>query len=242
MKKKVFFIIALIAACCLYIPRPTSQCSTASEPLAKQPTPSSETQKEPDTLASSAPPVFQDGIYSLSIPSSIGLLTYFNQTDARWGNSLYGGNDTISIYGCGPTVLSMLVSSFTNQDIFPDAMAVWARDNHYWANTSGSSHALIPEGAAYYGLSVEPFSDYTEQGIIQALQNESIFVALVGPGHFTSSGHFIIIADYWSGSSVRIADPNSLENTQTPWQIGLILNELNYSAQAGGPLWKISIK
>lgn len=155
---------------------------------------------------------------------------------------MYGGNDPISIYGCGPTVLSMLVSSFTEQEITPDAMAAWARDNHYWVSTSGSAHALIPEGAAYYGLSVEPFSDYTEQGMIQALHDESILVALVGPGHFTSSGHFIIIADYWSGSAVRIVDPNSLENTQIPWQAGLILNELNYSAQSGGPLWKISIR
>ena len=111
---------------------------------------------------------------------------------------------------------AMLVSSFTEQEITPDAMA-WARDNHYWVSTSGSAHALIPEGAAYYGLSVEPFSDYTEQGMIQALHDESILVALVGPGHFTSSGHFIIIADYWSGSAVRIVDPNSLENTQIPW-------------------------
>ena len=79
---------------------------------------------------------------------------------------------------------------------------------------------------------MEPFSDYTEQGMIQALHDKSIFVALVGPGHFTSSGHFIIIADYWSGSAVRIVDPNSLENTQIPWQAGLILNELNYSAQS----------
>ena len=117
--------------------------------------------------------------YSLSIPSSIGIITYYNQTDARWGSTMYGGNDPISIYGCGPTVLSMLVSSFTEQEITPDAMAAWARDNHYWVSTSGSAHALIPEGAAYYGLSVEPFSDYTEQGMIQALHDKSIFVALV---------------------------------------------------------------
>ena len=146
------------------------------------------------------------------------------------------------LYGCGPTALAMIVSSFTNQEMTPDVMAVWARENNYWAAGSGSAHTLIPEGCAHFGLSVEPFSDYSEQGIIQALQNGSVFIALMGPGHFTSGGHFIILADYWSGSAVRVADPNSLDNTQIPWEAGLIVNELDRSAQAGGPLWKISIK
>lgn len=244
MKKNILFTMILIIACIIYVYRSSSQAPMTSTPSDKQSTSSSGT-KEVSTYTLSTDetaPIFQDGKYSLSIPSSIGIITYYNQTDARWGSTMYGGNDPISIYGCGPTVLSMLVSSFTEQEITPDAMAAWARDNHYWVSTSGSAHALIPEGAAYYGLSVEPFSDYTEQGMIQALHDESIFVALVGPGHFTSSGHFIIIADYWSGSAVRIVDPNSLENTQIPWQAGLILNELNYSAQSGGPLWKISIR
>lgn len=254
MKKNTIFTTMLIIACAIYIPRSSSQVFVASTAPKEQPATASSGEEQPATASNTdamftfamatpdAAPVFQNGIYSLSIPSSIGTITYYNQTDARWGNAIYGGNDTIAVYGCGPTVLSMLVSSFTEQDIPPDAMAVWARENQYWVNASGSTHALIPEGTAHYGLSVEPFSDYTEQGIIQALNDESIFVALVGPGHFTSSGHFIILADYWSGSAVRIVDPNSLENTQIPWEVGLILNELNYSAQSGGPLWKISIK
>lgn len=190
----------------------------------------------------SVAPVFQDGVYTLSIPSSIGTLTYYNQTDVRWADAIYGGSDPVSTHGCGPTVLAMLVSSFTNEDITPDAMAAWAKDNNYWVSNSGSLHSLIPEGAAHYGLAAESFSDYTQDGILNALKDESILVALMGPGHFTDSGHFIILADDWSGASVRIADSNSLENSQKPWKVSLILDELNYNAQSGGPLWRISIK
>lgn len=211
-------------------------CSNQENPSTAIPPPSK------IEVTAEKPVIFEDGMYSLSIPSSIGLLTYYNQTDVRWADSIYGGNDPISTYGCGPTVLSMLVSSFTNQSMTPDAMAVWAKENHYWASGSGSAHALIPEGVTHFGFSVESFSDYSEQGIIHSLQNNYIFVALMGPGHFTSNGHFIILADDWSGSSIRIADPNSLENTQTPWEASLILNELDHSAQAGGPLWRISVK
>lgn len=198
-----------------------------------------------DTPATSRPaptPVFEDGIYTLVIPSSIGLLTYYNQNDIRWGSVIYGGSDSVSSYGCGPTVLSMLVSSFTNQDISPDQMAHWAKEHQYWISGSGSTHALIPEGAKYFGFSVEPFSDYTEEGIINTLRNGSILVALMGPGRFTSTGHFIIIANYWSGSTVRIADPNDINNSQIPWEVKDLLNELDYDSQADGPLWKITIQ
>ena len=199
------------------------------------------------TLPEAAPdpeaaPVYSDGTYTLSITSSVGLLTYYNQTDARWANSLYGGHDTVSGYGCGPTVLAMLVSSFTNQTYLPSDMASWASANHYWSPGSGTSHNFILEGASAFGFKAEPFQDYTPQGVISELKSGHILVALMGPGQFTSVGHFLIIANYWSGNQVSIADPASLENTQHPWDVQVLLNELSYGANAGGPLWSISPK
>lgn len=175
-----------------------------------------------------------------SIPSSVGTLTYYKQNDPRWAEALYGGSDPISVYGCGPTVLAMLVTSFTEQTMTPDAMAQWAAANHYWAAGSGSKHSLIPEGAAAFGLHAESFQDFSPEGVKAALKNGSILVALMGPGHFTSNGHFIIIAGYWSGELVSVADPASLENTKIPWDINLILNELSTSQTDGGPVWSVS--
>ena len=56
-------------------------------------------------------------------------VVYFNQADPRWGNKLYGGNDPISKYGCGPTAAAMVVSSMTNRVVLPDEMADWSRTN-----------------------------------------------------------------------------------------------------------------
>lgn len=176
----------------------------------------------------------------ISLPSSVGTLTYYNQSDPRWAHSIYGGTDTISAYGCGPTVLAMLVTSFTDQNMPPDAMAQWAAANHYWSPASGSAHSLIPEGAAAFGLRAESFQNLTPEGVKAALRKGTILVALMGAGHFTSNGHFIIISSYWSGNQVRVADPASLEHTQVPWDIDLILNELSGSHTFGGPVWAIS--
>lgn len=243
MKKKLLALIGIVVVALSVYYFAISSKDSISDKAASIKLPSTTLEDAVSMTTHQIPtPVFEDGIYTLVIPSSIGLLTYYNQNDIRWGSVIYGGSDSIASYGCGPTVLSMLVSSFTNQAISPDQMAHWAREHHYWISGSGSMHALIPEGCKYFGLSAEPFTDYTEEGIIQALKSGSIFVALMGPGHLTSTGHFIIIANYWSGSTVRIADSNDINNSQIPWEIKDILSELDFDAKAGGPLWKINIK
>lgn len=189
-----------------------------------------------------APPAESGNTYTLSIPSSIGTLTYYNQYDARWADFLYGNRDPLGRYGCGPTVLAMLVTSFTEQTVLPSDMAAWAAANNYWSPGAGTAHSFIPEGAAAFGFSVQPFLDYTDSGIRAALESGYILVALMGPGQFTSSGHFIIVTDYWSGNQVSVADPANLDNTLKPWDIQLILNEVSRSANSGGPIWMIAPK
>ena len=60
-----------------------------------------------------------EGQYTLSLTSSIGTLTYYNQSDSRWADYLYGGSDPLSVYGCGPTVMAMIVNSFTEHTCQP---------------------------------------------------------------------------------------------------------------------------
>lgn len=247
MKKKLLLgcIVLPFFLCLPYFNLKLSSDFTETAPvnaaLSPAPEPEPEAEPAPEPLPEPAPAAAPDSPDAVvSIPSSVGTLTYYNQHDPRWADALYGGNDSVSSYGCGPTVLAMLVSSFTEQTMTPDAMAQWAAANYYWASGSGSRHNLIPEGAAAFGFRADSFQDFTPEGVKTALRKGSILVALMGPGHFTSSGHFIIIADYWSGNLVSVADPASLENTQIPWDIQLILNELNTSHIAGGPVWSVS--
>lgn len=191
-------------------------------------------------LDPAAPPALVDGEYTLVLKSSVGILTYYNQSDIRWAEYLYGGQDPLKIYGCGPTALAMVVSSFTNQTLTPPEMADWAAANNYWSPHSGTKHNFIPECAAAFGMKADSFQDLTVEGVLSELAGGHILVALMGPGHFTEQGHFIIIADDWSGTQVRIADPSSLENTQEPWELQTILSELSTSANSGGPVWSIT--
>lgn len=166
-------------------------------------------------------------------------VVYFNQADSRWGNEMYGKTHTIAIAGCGPTALAMVVSSMTDTVIDPKEMADWSYANGYVAEGNGSYHALIPDGAAHFGLSVTGASAADGQKIIDALAEGKLVVALMGPGHFTVSGHFIVLRGVTSEGNVLVADPISVRKTGMEWDLRIILNEASRKAVAGGPFWVI---
>ena len=77
-------------------------------------------------------------------------VVYFNQLDERYANKPYG-TDNIGGYGCGPTSMSIVVSSLTNDIVDPVEMSQWAYENGYWCSGSGSYHSLIPGAAKAWG-------------------------------------------------------------------------------------------
>ena len=65
-------------------------------------------------------------------------------------------------------------------------------------------------------------------------------MALMGPGHFTNRGHFILLRGVTLDGSILVADPASPERSLTTWDPELIVDELSSSRDSGGPLWVLS--
>ena len=164
-------------------------------------------------------------------------VVYFNQLDERYANMPYGTDD-IGGYGCGPTAMSIVVSSLTSETVDPIAMARWSYENGYWCSKSGSYHALIPAAAKEWGLNVEGCSASEGQKIVDALSNGKLVVACMLKGHFTSSGHFIVLRGVKDGK-ILVADPASYDRSSMEWDLSIILNEASKNAGAGGPFWII---
>lgn len=174
--------------------------------------------------------VFQDGGREV---------VYFNQMDARWADKPYGPNDTIGVAGCGPTSLSIVISTLTDQIVNPVAMSTWAYENGYLASGTGSYHSLIPDGAKHYGLQVVGATTKDKQTIIDALASGKLVVAIMGKGHFTSSGHFIVLRGVTEDGHILVADPASKKRSEQSWDFNIILTEARKNAGAGGPFWII---
>ncbi|WP_283122731.1 C39 family peptidase [Anaerotignum lactatifermentans] len=164
-------------------------------------------------------------------------LVYYNQTDERWAHELYGEVDYIEEAGCGPTVLSMAVSSLTDTQVSPKEMADWAAENGYCAPGSGSYHTLIADGLKHFELECATTNDGAE--VQKALQAGYPVIALMGEGHFTGGGHFILLCNIDARNEVFVADPKSVENTEKLWPLDTILAEAKISPTTNGAYWII---
>ncbi len=164
-------------------------------------------------------------------------VVYYNQLDERYADQPYG-TDRIGKSGCGPTAMAIVVSSLTDDRVDPAEMAEWAYRHGYWCKGSGSYHSLIPGAAEAWGLPVSGCSASEPQRIVDALTAGKLVVAIMAEGHFTKSGHFIVLRGVQDGK-ILVADPASWQRSGQSWDLSIILEEASRRAGAGGPFWII---
>ena len=156
----------------------------------------------------------------LSSASEVPLLL---QWDQRWGYHRYAG-EVMGLSGCGPTALSM-VAIFMTGDITknPRWVADFASQNGYAVDGSGTAWSLMLEGARQIGLSSKEIPVERER-VENNLQAGNLIIALMGPGEFTSNGHFIVLTGLQNGR-LKINDPNSRKNSEKTWDIDQVLEQ-----------------
>lgn len=166
-------------------------------------------------------------------------VVYYAQTDGRWSGIRYSGS-TIGIAGCGPTSVAIVASTLTGQAITPSEVAAWSEATGYAAYGNGSYHSLIPDALTHYGLAVQRAGVSSAQQLAAALSSGKLVIVIMGPGTFTTSGHFIVLRGVTADGKVLVADPYSYSFSQRKWDLSLIMREAKRSASAGGPFWIVS--
>lgn len=144
-----------------------------------------------------------------------GGVPLYLQWDERWGYESYNG-DLLALTGCGPCCLAMAATYLTG-DVQYDPLWVsrWAQQQGYAVEGAGTSWTLFSEGAEKLGLdAVEIGAE--EQRVRDNLAVGNVVVCVMGPGDFTTEGHFILLTDYDDGF-VTVRDPNSRERSEKSW-------------------------
>lgn len=203
-------------------------------------------QKASEPAQQDLPPVEDPAVTEFAVRNGREVLTggvvdvvYFNQGEAPWADAAYGP-DEIRGYGCGPTSMAMLISSLEAQTLDPAQAAQEADEAGYCAPGSGSYLSIVEGMAERYGLDAVSCPDLSAEELTQQLVSGNVFVALMGKGHFTDGGHFILLRGVTLEGKVLVADPNSRERSLVGWDPQLILDELSASRSNGAPLWRFS--
>lgn len=151
----------------------------------------------------------------LSEEASSSTIPLLLQWDERWGYCEYGSG-LIGWTGCGPTCMSMLAIYLTgNASYDPATVARWAEENGYYSSGSGTAWTFMAEGCAHFGLQSEELP-LVEQYMINALEEGRPIVCAMGPGDFTTNGHYIILTGY-DEEGFTVNDPNSPIRSGQHW-------------------------
>lgn len=155
----------------------------------------------------------------------------FIQWDKSWGYIKYGSS-IAGISGCGPVSLSMVAYYLTkDENMTPDKIIKFAKDNGYCVPGNGTSWTLISEGGKKLGLKVKELS-LNENLVRKNLQDGNPIICVMGPGDFTTIGHYIVLTGYDDGY-VTVNDSNSVERSNKKWKFSKIQDQIRN-------LWAIS--
>lgn len=141
------------------------------------------------------------------------------QTDPRWSGRDYsakGESTTIGKSGCGPTCAAMLIETLTGKTFTPADACAWALEKGYKAVNQGTYYSYFVPQFQAYGIPCRQLNSATLYGnaassvhtqAFDLLQQGYYLIACMGPGLWTSSGHFVVV--WWKDGKVRINDPAS---------------------------------
>lgn len=154
-----------------------------------------------------------------------GKIPLFFQYDKRWGNKIYG-DDTMKINGCGPTCLSMVVCGLSGMSTYdPFTVAELAESAGYFVDGSGSAWTLMSEGASMLGLTSQEVI-FDETHIRQELESGRPIICIMGPGDFTTEGHFIVLCSIDDNGNVKVNDPNSKKRSKKKWNLEKLMPQI----------------
>lgn len=172
-------------------------------------------------------PVNKDIDFEIDLTNDLknGAIPLLLQWDVRWGYEIYG-SDFLAITGCGPTCLSMVRCGLSGEDEWnPLEVANMAEKYGFYVDGVGTSWELMTTGAIQLGLDVNSVI-YDETHIIAELEKGRPIICIMGPGDFTTSGHFIVLTGVDESGQIKICDPNSRINSEKSWKVEEIIPQI----------------
>ena len=157
-----------------------------------------------------------------------GKVPLFIQWDKRWGYERYSA-DYAANSACGPVVMSMAAVFYFEDSCYdPVYMMKWATEHGYSTAGSGSLHSLICDGGEELGMNIQELGPAAAPYYLSC---GNPVICLMGPGDFTSTGHFIILTGFEGDvdsqeGTVTLNDPNSILRSETEYNFSDICGQI----------------
>ena len=171
-----------------------------------------------------------DGNYTPTMSGNVMNVPKIYQFDYRTTVCIINSQrKSVSTSGCGATSMSMVIRYLTgNQQQTPYTLFKWAYENGHYSG-SGLDHEAISTLGRLYGVTGS-WIGKNGQRIVEALKNGHPVIAHMGPGIFTTRGHYIVLVGVTDDGKILVNDPNSKSRSGKAYPLSTILNQSKSSS------------
>ena len=158
-----------------------------------------------------------------TVGKGVKKVVYFNQTEEPWGSMPYG-TSTIGAAGCGPTSMSIVISTLTGQTVNPQTTCAFSIQNGEYVSGVGTAHSFIGNAASNWGLTCERVGKDRMDYVVQSLKEGKMVVEICEAYTITGSGsgHFIVLTGVTRDGYITIADCASRERSTKVYSVDTI--------------------
>ncbi len=158
---------------------------------------------------------------------------YISQNDEKFEKMAYGSSN-VKVAGCGIVSLTMALNYVSEKEIVKlEDVLKWAQENNMYIDGVGSSWSLISGFAKTVPVNCEQIYINSLESFCSSLEEGEVYIASMGKGNFTQSGHFIVITKT-EDAKVSVLDPASICRSLKKWDAQTVFEQSNKC------FWKIS--
>ncbi|WLF69132.1 peptidoglycan-binding protein [Clostridium septicum] len=125
-----------------------------------------------------------------------GRISYYDQEDSRWRYIPYGSDgDNIGNAGCGVTAMAIVESTMKRNGVNPIELANYSLNNGFCYNGTSRNFFVNVSTEDKYSLNcmrLQPSEIQTVKSLLS--DGRHMAIAIMGPGHFTKCGHYIVLS------------------------------------------------
>ena len=200
-------------------PQTTSAATTPNEtPQPTEPSSPSET-SSPTPTPTEAPGVVPTETHAPSQPQEKPTFVNYYQQDY----TELPTNTEVTAGGAS-TAMAMVLSAINEKEITPIETTEWITNNQTPFINDQGEIVYFDNISEAYGIDCETI-DLTKENILKNISEGKYMIISMDEGKFGNKGNYVVITGITEDGKIKIADPNSMENSETAWDISTFLEE-----------------
>lgn len=126
--------------------------------------------------------------------------------------------------GGASTAMAMILTAINEKEITPVETTKWGLDNKDEIPEGQDEITYFDKIAKAYGVECESM-ELTKENIIKNISEGKYMIISMDEGKFGNKENYVVITGITEEGKIKIADPNSVENSEKTWDLNLFLEE-----------------